>query len=429
MPALSLAGRPRRADRALRPGRRSRRRDDRALPRARPRARPGHRRPRRLRSRRVRRLAPAARAVRHLAARGRARVRDRVRRATAFRSSPASAPRSSAPRSCSSTWPGSRELYLPAARVGTALPQPGARRDVPADPRRGARRLARGGDRAGAARVLRGVRRRGDRPLRRRGGRPPDRRTTSPRWRASLEPVASLEYRGLTVCKTLPWGAGPVGLQQLALLDGFDLAEPRPTRSSSTSSPSAPSSRSPTATRSTATHGAEMPLETLLSTRVQRRAAGARSARKPRPTTSPGSAACRPSSAPPSLPVPGEPTRGDTVHLDAVDRWGNMVSATPSGGWLHSSPVIPALGWPLGTRAQMFWLEEGLPSSLAPGRPPADDAQPGARAPRRRAVPGLGHARRRPAGAVGAARVPAARRPSGSTCRRRSTRPSSTPTT
>src|SRR5262249_53367190 len=63
-------------------------------------------------------------------------------------------------------------------------------------------------------------------------------------------------------------------------------------------------------------------------------------------------------------------TRGDTCHIDVVDRWGNMVSATPSGGWLQSSPVIPALGFPLGTRAQMFWLEPGLPGSLLPGRRP-----------------------------------------------------------
>ena len=76
-------------------------------------------------------------------------------------------------------------------------------------------------------------------------------------------------------------------------------------------------------------------------------------------------------------PGAGEPTRGDTVHLDVVDRWGNMLSATPSGGWLHSSPVIPALGWPLGTRAQMFWLEEGLPSSLRPGARPRTTLCPG----------------------------------------------------
>jgi gamma-glutamyltranspeptidase/glutathione hydrolase len=62
----------------------------------------------------------------------------------------------------------------------------------------------------------------------------------------------------------------------------------------------------------------------------------------------------------------GEPTRGDTCHLDVIDRHGNAVSATPSGGWLHGSPVVPGLGFCLGTRAQMFWLVEGLPSSLEP---------------------------------------------------------------
>ena len=100
----------------------------------------------------------------------------------------------------------------------------------------------------------------------------------------------------------------------------------------------------------------------------------------------------------------GEPTRGDTVHLDVVDRFGNIISATPSGGWLQSSPVIPALGWPLGTRAQMFWLEEGL-RFVAPTRcAPESDAVPGARASRRRAVSRVGNPRRRSAGAVGDAR-------------------------
>jgi gamma-glutamyltranspeptidase/glutathione hydrolase len=73
----------------------------------------------------------------------------------------------------------------------------------------------------------------------------------------------------------------------------------------------------------------------------------------------------------------GEPTRGDTVHLDVADRFGNLVAATPSGGWLHASPTIPALGWPLGTRAQMFWLEEGLPSSLRPRARPRTTLSPG----------------------------------------------------
>lgn len=69
-------------------------------------------------------------------------------------------------------------------------------------------------------------------------------------------------------------------------------------------------------------------------------------------------------------------TRGDTCHLDVVDRWGNLVSATPSGGWLQSNPVVPSLGFPLGTRLQMAWLEEGLPNTLTPGRRPRTTLTP-----------------------------------------------------
>jgi gamma-glutamyltranspeptidase/glutathione hydrolase len=69
-------------------------------------------------------------------------------------------------------------------------------------------------------------------------------------------------------------------------------------------------------------------------------------------------------------------TRGDTCHVDVVDRWGNMVSATPSGGWLQSSPVIAELGFPLGTRAQMFDLQAGLPNSLRAGMRPRTTLSP-----------------------------------------------------
>lgn len=83
--------------------------------------------------------------------------------------------------------------------------------------------------------------------------------------------------------------------------------------------------------------------------------------------------------ASPVQPGQGEPTvpRGDTCHLDVVDRWGNVVAATPSGAWLQSSPTIPELGFALGTRAQMFWLEEGLPASLVPGARPRTTLSPG----------------------------------------------------
>jgi gamma-glutamyltranspeptidase/glutathione hydrolase len=79
----------------------------------------------------------------------------------------------------------------------------------------------------------------------------------------------------------------------------------------------------------------------------------------------------------------GEPTvarlgviGADTCHIDVIDRHGNMVSATPSGGWLQSSPVIPELGFCMGTRGQMFWLRDGLPNSLAPGKRPRTTLSP-----------------------------------------------------
>jgi gamma-glutamyltranspeptidase/glutathione hydrolase len=77
----------------------------------------------------------------------------------------------------------------------------------------------------------------------------------------------------------------------------------------------------------------------------------------------------------PTVSWQGE-TRGDTCHIDVVDRWGNIISATPSGGWLQSSPTVPELGFCLGSRMQMFWLDEGLPSSLAPSRRPRTTLSP-----------------------------------------------------
>jgi gamma-glutamyltranspeptidase/glutathione hydrolase len=69
-------------------------------------------------------------------------------------------------------------------------------------------------------------------------------------------------------------------------------------------------------------------------------------------------------------------TRGDTCHLDVIDRHGNIVSATPSGGWLQSSPYLPELGFCLGSRLQMGWLDPSSPSALAPGRRPRTTLAP-----------------------------------------------------
>jgi gamma-glutamyltranspeptidase/glutathione hydrolase len=67
---------------------------------------------------------------------------------------------------------------------------------------------------------------------------------------------------------------------------------------------------------------------------------------------------------------------GDTCHVDVIDRDGNMVSATPSGGWLSSSPIVPGLGFSISTRLQMTWLENGVPGQVAPGKRPSCTLSP-----------------------------------------------------
>jgi gamma-glutamyltranspeptidase/glutathione hydrolase len=192
-------------------------------------------------------------------------------------------------------------------------------------------------------------------------------------WEPTLERPATLDFRGLTVCKTRAWGQGPVFLQQLALLDGFDLAELSDAEYVHVVVECA---KLAFADREAFYGDVDVPLERLLSRAYadeRRELVGDEASAELRP----GEGGRLPSPVAAAGAVgAGEPTRGDTVHLDVADRFGNVVSATPSGGWLQSSPVIPALGWPLGTRAQMFWLEEGLPSSLVPGRRPRTTLSP-----------------------------------------------------
>ena len=231
-------------------------------------------------------------------------------------------------------------------------------------------------------------------------------------WQPRLEEPLTFDFGGLTVCKTQPWGQGPVFLQQLALLGGFDLPAMRPGSADYVHTVTE-SGKLAFADRE-AWYGdpdfADVPVKALLSAGYadeRRRLVspeasaglrpGAPDGRVPRlPDFVTRDAAVDAGSAEPSLdtepprldPGTGEPTlrtsgpaasshrAGDTCHLDVADRFGNMVSATPSGGWLQSSPVIPGLGFCLGTRAQMFTLTPGLPATLAPGKRPRTTLTP-----------------------------------------------------
>jgi gamma-glutamyltranspeptidase/glutathione hydrolase len=214
------------------------------------------------------------------------------------------------------------------------------------------------------------------------------------RWSASIEAPVRRDYCGHTVLKCGPWSQGPVFLQQLALLEGFDLGGFDPVGSAFVHTVSE-CAKLAYADRE-AFYGdpdfVAVPLERLLSAEyaAQRRSLVAQEASLAlRPGTIAGfggpvdhEAAAR-EALRSGEPGAGEPTvarlgtsGGDTCHVDVIDRWGNMVSATPSAGWLQSSPVIPELGFPMGTRGQMFWLRPGLPNSLAPGKRPRTTLSP-----------------------------------------------------
>ncbi|MFF0965486.1 gamma-glutamyltransferase family protein [Streptomyces sp. NPDC003703] len=229
-------------------------------------------------------------------------------------------------------------------------------------------------------------------------------------WSATYEDPVTYDWNGWTLCKAGPWSQGPAFLQQLALLP----PEPPVHGSADYVHLLIENCKLAMADRE-AWYGdaADVPLGTLLGAAYnagRRALVGERASYELRPGSPDGreprlsAHACRaaadpgefdalgvgePTVAKPSTsPVPGEPevgepevgadgaTRGDTCHLDVVDRWGNMVAATPSGGWLQSNPVVPELGFPLGTRLQMTWLEEGLPNTLTPGRRPRTTLTP-----------------------------------------------------
>jgi gamma-glutamyltranspeptidase / glutathione hydrolase len=213
-------------------------------------------------------------------------------------------------------------------------------------------------------------------------------------FRATVEPTTSFVYRGLRVHKTGPWGQGPAFLQSLSLLDGFDLAALDPAGDAFVHT-LVECMKLAYADREVF-YGdprfVDVPLATLLSdenARCRRALVNDTASLEQRPSALAGAAdrmarvlAMAGAETPYGIGA-GEPTFaplpvewGDTVHIDVADRFGNMLSATPSGGWLQSSPAIPELGFAISTRGQIGWLEPGHPSTVRPGARPRTTLTP-----------------------------------------------------
>lgn len=216
------------------------------------------------------------------------------------------------------------------------------------------------------------------------------------RFQAGYEPALTLEFRGHTIAKTGAWGQGPALLQTLAILDGYDDADLDPSTADGIHT-ILEAQKLALADREAYYGDTDVPVQTLLSREYaeeRRTLIGPSASHEFRPGHVDGHTPfippLRTDYRPPALtdqhaPVAGvgEPTvsrtgevRGDTCHIDVVDRWGNVISATPSGGWLQSSPTVPGLGFCLGTRLQMTWLEPGAPTTLTPGRRPRTTLTP-----------------------------------------------------
>ena len=228
-------------------------------------------------------------------------------------------------------------------------------------------------------------------------------------WRPTWEDSISIDFAGVTIHKTGPWGQGPALLQALRILEASSIAdlEPGGARWVHAVVETLKLSLADRDAWFGDPDHADVPLDRLLAPDyVEHRAAmiGDAASLDLRPgAPAPGGPSRRDAlmalAATPDETGPGagEPTfvdlpevEGDTVHLDVVDRWGNLVAATPSGGWLQGAPAVPELGFNITTRGQMFWLDERLPSHLAPGRRPRTTLTPTVLTRDGRPVAGLG---------------------------------------
>jgi gamma-glutamyltranspeptidase/glutathione hydrolase len=210
-------------------------------------------------------------------------------------------------------------------------------------------------------------------------------------WSPSVETPSKFDFGDCTVFKTGPWGQGPVFLQQLALLEAADIRTV-PFGSAEYLHLLIEAGKLAFADREAwygdsgvipdlVAHLLDSEYNRQRATLIEDTASlelrpGAVAGCSPRiPDFALSETARGIGYGEPTLGMRGH-VPGDTCHVDVVDQWGNMVSATPSGGWLQSSPEIPARGFCLGTRAQMFCLEHDHPNALRPRARPRTTLTP-----------------------------------------------------
>jgi gamma-glutamyltranspeptidase/glutathione hydrolase len=190
-------------------------------------------------------------------------------------------------------------------------------------------------------------------------------------YRARLEPPLRVTFAGREILGQSAWTQGPVLMQALAMLATLDLGalghnSPRYIHVVTEALKLAFADREryygdvPT-----------VPLGELLSAGYAReRAALIRMDRAAAEAPPSGDARRRTPAAPVAAGGAAAGGADGTTHIAAMDRDGNMICLTPSGGVFRKSAFMPELGCTLSTRSEMFVLEDGHPNAPAAGKRP-----------------------------------------------------------
>jgi gamma-glutamyltranspeptidase/glutathione hydrolase len=197
------------------------------------------------------------------------------------------------------------------------------------------------------------------------------------RFTVPVEGTASIEFGGAILHKCGPWNQGPALLQALSILKNFDL-HGMGHNSAAYLHTVIEAVKLAWADREQFYADPDfirVPIDTMLS--------DAYGAKRAILVDEAASLAMRPGDPwrdgallPEDERLGGKAWGAGTVHVDAMDQAGNACAATPSGAWIRHAEVVPALGFPLGTRLSNCQLAQGFPNVVAPYKRPRTTISP-----------------------------------------------------
>jgi gamma-glutamyltranspeptidase/glutathione hydrolase len=191
-----------------------------------------------------------------------------------------------------------------------------------------------------------------------------------------IEQPVSLRFGEFELFKCGFWTQGPAELQAIALMARHDLKAMGPT-SADYCHLLIEAMKLAFADREQYYGDTMVPAEILLSEEYTSRRAELIDLRRSNKDLRPGDARRNAALLPADEILAPKDWGGGTVHVDAIDAQGNMASFTPSGGWLRSAEVMPALGFPLSVRMMTFYLGPAHhPNVVAPGKRPRTTLTP-----------------------------------------------------